>query len=202
MAVPVKPFGVAKRRLSPLLGAADRSRLGKAVALHTLDVARELVEQVAVVTPDREVAGWAEAQGAEVIIEETSGLDGAARASLRAAGSRGLGWVILHADLPLLRQADLNALLQAASARGAALAPSRDGGTNALAGFWDDFPFAYGPGSFARHLGRAARRLSSPPGVVVRIGSALDLDGPSDLRLVREHPLGRWIEEVLAWPYR
>ncbi len=58
----------------------------------------------------------------------------------------------------------------------------------------DRFPFAYGEGSFHRHLavaGPEARILAS-------IGFALDLDEPSDLEAVVSHRRGRWLAEILA----
>ncbi|HZD03689.1 MAG TPA: hypothetical protein VE173_02190, partial [Longimicrobiales bacterium] len=53
--------------------------------------------------------------------------------------------------------------------------------------------FSYGPGSFRRHLPRLPR-----PRVIVRLGLALDLDGPIDLEAARGHPHGQWLRRYPA----
>ncbi len=172
--VPVKPFGVAKRRLGPAVDAATRSQLGRAIAAETLNVVAASGALPVVVSGDAGVASWARTAGWEVIGERPgSGLDGAA-AAVVAASPR--SWAVLHADLPLVRPADLAAAWEADAP--AVLAPSRDGGTSLFLGS-GPMRFAYGPGSFTRHLARA-------PGaaVVVRPGMALDLDTPADLAAV------------------
>ena len=76
------------------------------------------------------------------------------------------------------------------------LAPSSDGGTSLIGGSGDPgFDFAYGVGSFHRHLARL-RRCS--PKVVFRLGLALDLDHPSDLEAALSHPRGRWLAERIS----
>ena len=136
---------------------------------------------VSIVTDDSGVAEWASALGTAVITEpedEPPGLDRAARAGLRHAARRTMRWAIVHADLPLLGSADLGAVAAAVPKGGVVLAPSHDGGTNVVAGDVSDFRFAYGPGSFRRHLSAAAR---GPVRVLVRVGLALDLDNADDL---------------------
>ena len=73
IAVPVKPFGVAKRRLRPVLDTHQRSQVGKAVAGHVIAQARATGSRVAVVTGDDGVADWANTWGAEVIREPALG---------------------------------------------------------------------------------------------------------------------------------
>ena len=48
--VPIKPFGIAKARLAPALDAGARSRLGRAIAAHTLRTVADL--EVAVGRPE------------------------------------------------------------------------------------------------------------------------------------------------------
>ncbi|MBT8202293.1 MAG: 2-phospho-L-lactate guanylyltransferase [Acidimicrobiia bacterium] len=179
IAIPVKPFGVAKARLSPVLNAAGRSRLGRAVAAHTVGTALMTGERVAVVTGDDGVAAWARRLGAEVIRETAGGgLNGAADAAVAGAG--GGDWLILHADLPGVAPADIEAARHLRQSADYVLAPSYDGGTSLIAGR-GSFPFAYGAGSFHRHLRAAGGRARA----LVRTGLALDLDTPRDLDLAR-----------------
>ncbi|MFZ0492300.1 MAG: 2-phospho-L-lactate guanylyltransferase [Acidimicrobiia bacterium] len=190
IAIPVKPFGVAKRRLSPVLDAKRRSVLGREVAARTMAAARATGAPVAVVTADAGVKTWARSQGVGVITDPGQGLSAAARAAVAAAGSR--PWVILHADLPLIAPGDLELVIAGLKDAGSMIAPSYNGGTSVLAGR-GAFPFRYGPASFRRHLAMAR----PSPVVVVRVGLAIDLDGPSDLAIASRHPRGVWLADFL-----
>jgi 2-phospho-L-lactate guanylyltransferase len=185
IAIPVKPFGVAKNRLRPALDAARRSQLGKTIAEHTAIEARATGAKVAIVTADRGVAEWALSLGCGVIPEASahgSGLNGAAAAAVKEAGRDGSDWLILHADLPLIARADIAAAIDRYRAGRYVIAPSYDGGTGLIMGS-GAFPFSYGPGSFHRHL-RAAKGNAD---VVIRSGLALDLDTPRDLEAAIGH---------------
>ena len=85
--------------------------------------------------------------------------------------------IVLHADLPALEAADVEALIEAASEAGAIAPDHRGSGTNALALLnARDFPFCFGPDSFARHCA-----LLPGCGTVRRPGLARDIDLPEDL---------------------
>ncbi len=190
--VPVKPFGVAKARLAPRLDGSSRRRLGQALALRTAGAAAEAGAEVAIVTGDDHVAGWAAGNGLEVIPEPGPGLDAAAGAVAAAAAVSGRPWAVVHADLPILEAPDLEAVFTALTARTVVLAPARDGGTNVIAGE-GPFRFRYGPGSFHRHAASTAGRAT----VVTRPGLALDLDTPADLDAALAHPAGAWLTGYL-----
>jgi 2-phospho-L-lactate guanylyltransferase len=102
--------------------------------------------------------------------------------------------MIVHADLPLLQTSDLAAVAGEVVEGGIVLAPSHDGGTSIAAGDGPPLAFSYGPGSFHRHLALACRR---PLRIISSLGTALDLDGPDDLRAAQRHPRGRWLLEEL-----
>jgi 2-phospho-L-lactate guanylyltransferase len=193
-AVPIKPFGVAKERLSPVIGADERSTLGRAVAARTVGLVAEAGAEAAVVTADAGVINWAKALGLGVIREEAgvfSGLDGAAATVARRAAGMGVPWALVHADLPLAAAADFSAVFEIAVER-PVIAPSYDGGTNVLTGTGADFPFSFGPGSFQRHLAHIPHAQ-----VVCRAGLAMDLDTPRDLEMALSSPEGRWLGEHL-----
>jgi 2-phospho-L-lactate guanylyltransferase len=195
IAIPLKPFGVAKQRLAPVLDSGQRRRLGRAVAAHVITTALGTGSKVAVVTGDDGVAAWANRLGASVIAEHPGGgLNGAAAAAVAEARREQLAWMILHADLPTLSPSDLSAALDATPARRVVLAASHNGGTSLIAASLDRFPFAYGPASFRRHFAAAARH---PHRVLVRTGLAIDLDGPHDLAVAAQLAGGRWLEPLL-----
>lgn len=189
-AVPVKRFFVAKRRLGPVLDARTRSVLGRNLARHTLGVIAAAGAEPLVLAADEDVADWAKRAGFAARLDQGNGLDEPAAAAAATAHSAGRPWMIVHADLPLLDRADVAAALEILDGGRSVLAPSSDGGSP-LVGGHRPIRFAYGPGSFRRHLARL-----DDPAVLVRVGLALDLDDPSDLRAALAHPDGAWIERL------
>lgn len=102
----------------------------------------------------------------------------------------GQSLLIIHADLPLLQTTDVEAMLAAADADGAAIAPDRHGtGTNALAlRSAGPMSFAFGPESFARH-----RECLPGANSVSRNGLAIDIDTAEDIAAAGGAlPFGRW----------
>ncbi len=191
--VPVKPFGVAKQRLHPAIDAPTRSVLGRTIAASTASVVAAAGGEVVIVTGDAGVRGWATNLGLGTVTEpKGAGLDGAAAALRDHAVGRGRSWLVLHADLPLIGEADAAALLQPLGTGRPVVAPSHDGGTSAI-GSRGLIEFRYGNGSYHRHL-----RQMPAAAVVVRPGLAFDLDTVADLDGILRHPGGKWIRELLA----
>ena len=183
--VPVKAFTAAKARLSAMLADTDRERLARWMSARVLAAAGELPTYVA--CDDEQVAEWAAEHGASILWHPGVGLNAAVNNSVTDLRNAGVTDVIVaHGDLP--RAHDLAALTQPGTLT---LVPDRRGdGTNVVALPTDmGFQFAYGPGSFRRHLGAAIAA-----GLSVRVRRdpllALDIDTPSDLA----HPL---VQEVL-----
>lgn len=185
--VPVKRFFVAKGRLAPLLDAPARSRLGRALAERTLATIAAAGIEPTVMAADETVAEWARSHGRPSHLDPAgTDLDASARVAI-SMGTR--PWLIVHADLPLLSTDDIEAAAAVLSDGDDPLSPSNDGGTSLIGGR-GDFGFAYGTGSFHRHLARLSR-----PRILVRVGLSLDLDDPSDFAAAVAHPRGRWLRE-------
>ena len=191
VAIPVKSFSAAKGRLAEVLAAEARSAVGRALAERVVAVVAEAGGDPLVVGGDDEVVAWARARGVPAL-PSRPGLDAAADTAVTFAAGR--PWAVVHADLPLLAPADLEPGLDALAGGVPVVAPSSDGGTSLLGGR-DPITFAYGPGSFHRHLAAVA---GSDPLVYVRTGLLLDLDGPADLAAALRHPRGRWLADVLG----
>jgi len=189
-AIPIKPFGVAKQRLSSRLDARHRSEIGRAVAAHTAAAATDAGALVAIVTGDSGVERWARRLGYLVVSETLSGhagLDGAAASAVMEAMRRQRPWAVIHADLPLVTPSALNGVF-AASPAGTVIVPSYNGGTNIVAGNGSGFRFAYGPGSFSRHLATNRQvTVHTDPHL------ALDLDTTADLDRAMTLAAGRWL---------
>ena len=204
-----------KRRLAGLLDDEERGRLVHALLGDVLAalLAVLTIERVLVVVPagvellERDVEPSVGASDRLVLLPERPqngdgpiGLNLALARAQAVAGDAGVGrLLIVPADLPLLRPADVAALLGRATAlwsgRGAVIAPDGAGtGTNALlltppAALTPEF----GVESYRAHVAQAeARGVSST--AVHRPGLALDLDTPADVaRLLASGATGRTV---------
>lgn len=182
----------AKSRLAPHLPPPSRALLARAMFEDVLDAAcGSGAGRVLVVSESAVLCALAEERGAAVLMTPARGTNAAAEAARAALGAGGQGVLILHADLPCARPADVASLLRA---RGVVIVPDRRrAGTNALlvpAG--SALRPRFGPRSFARHV--AAARATGEPwrsAAVPRL--ALDIDTTADLRALRraEHRIGR-----------
>ena len=190
VAIPVKPFSDAKRRLAAVLGDDARRDLAIALARRTVDVVVQTDAAPLVLSADAEVTEWANTHGLDVALDEGSSLDEAATAAVTRIRATGGAWSVLHADLPSLAAADLTDAVARLAAGGAVLAPSSDGGTSLIGAAIDGFVFRHGPGSFHRHLAALA---PLDPLVVVRTGLLLDLDEPDDLTAASRRAEGAWL---------
>ncbi len=176
--VPVRAFTGGLARLSERLAPAERAELARRFAGRVVAAAGE--HPVVVVTSAPEVREWA-AELAVATIDDPGSLDGAAvagRAFLARGGCARV--VVAHADLPFARS--LDPVTGDGGEPVAALVPChRDDGTPVLSvPATAPFRFAYGPGSFRRHVDEA-RRLGLEVRVVRDPDLAFDVDVPADL---------------------
>ena len=188
--LPVKGFRNAKQRLTPVLSGAAREVLAETMfrdVLRQVRAARGLAGTF-VVTGDDKVAGIAATAGAEVIREraengETAAVD-FARLEMQKAGCEAV--LILPADLPLVRAADVEYILEQVpgkvTAPFALLVPSHDRkGTNALLLAPPDIiELRFGYDSFTFHMSQVTAR-GLPIRYVENEHVALDIDDPKDL---------------------
>ncbi len=184
--VPQKSLGLAKGRLAAVLPPGARATLGLALLRHVCAVLRAApgVEALAIMTPDPAVRASAEAWGVSAQTDTGPDLNRALAAliAVSACTDRRRGFLVIAGDLPWLRTADVEAVLQAGTSDAIVVAPSKDGmGTNALlVPPRVLFRPAYGVGSRAAHH-RVARTLGLGVIEVRRPGLAFDVDTPDDL---------------------
>ena len=188
--IPVKTLALAKSRLGALLSEPERRALVLAMlgdVLTALGAARGL-DRVGVISSDQTVLALATRLGAEALPDHASDLNAAlAQAATHYAARGATAILALPADVPLVQTREIDDLIAVrASARGMTIAPSRDGGTNALLA-WPPLalPFLFGTGSLARHLA-AARERGLATIEFQRPGLDLDVDRPDDLLLLAE----------------
>jgi 2-phospho-L-lactate/phosphoenolpyruvate guanylyltransferase len=187
--VPVKDLRGTKSRLAPVLDPGARAGLTLYMMGRVVGAIREAgIEDVCVVSPDRMVLEEAKRRGATPLIQESRGLNPALEEGRRRALELGASTLlVLPADLPLLGEEDVLAVLKASEGQAVVIAP--DGarsGTNALLTRPPDvLPFAFGPDSFQAHL-EAARKRNLDVKVCERSHLAFDLDTAGDLARLKK----------------
>jgi 2-phospho-L-lactate guanylyltransferase len=186
--IPLNALDRAKTRLATVLEPAARRALTLWLAERTLGALRasEVVERIAVVSPDMEALAWAEAQGAEPLVQPGHGLNaGLALARHWAQRQEAGALLIALGDLPLLTGDEVRRFVAMGRLhpRLVALAPdrAREGTNLLLARPLEVAPLAYGRGSFKRHRA-LARRANLPALIFSAPGAAFDVDHPADLQ--------------------
>jgi 2-phospho-L-lactate guanylyltransferase len=191
--VPLRSLEGGKSRLGAALDAEEREELIVGMLRHLLAtlLGWGAATDVLVVSPDPIVLAVAAAAGARTLRQRGGDLNGgirAARDDALAAGATAL--LVVPADLPLLDQAALQRLLDAADAalvagRGApvvtvAAADARNGTNALLLAPPDAIEPAFGPDSLRAHL-EAARAANVSVQLVEDPLLGFDLDTPADL---------------------
>lgn len=184
--IPIRSFTDAKARLSSRLGPEERAALARRLAAQVARAAAP--HAVIVVSTAAEVERWAADAGYSTCRDPGS-LDTAATAgchAARAAGARRI--VVAHADLPFVTT--FESVLGVGDE--VVLVADRHGdGTPVLSLPAEHaFGFAYGPGSFARHV-EEAHRLGLAARVVDDPALAFDIDVPADLDDAAAHLAAR-----------
>lgn len=191
--LPIKGFGIAKQRLSALLGSGSRQALAQAMFSDVLASLRHVraLDAIAVVTAepaaesvvrrtdvlllhDREQAGQSAATGIGIAHALEAGFDRA---------------LLVPGDTPLLDPHELAAMLERAEEEGTAvtIVPDRhQSGTNALLlSPVTAIDPCFGPGSLERHRA-AAREAGVSHRVEAVLSLMLDVDTPDDLAQLAE----------------
>lgn len=190
--LPLKDLVQAKSRLAGVLTPAERRALAQAMAEDVLRVlaGHAGIERTVLISDDPSAAMLAQAYGAQCWSERALGVQGlnavldSATTKLGEAGQADL--LVLHADLPLLSAADLDAALTGqALADAVAIGPDRHGqGTNLLAFCSTRAPgFYFGRDSLRRHTW-AVQEAGLKVALIERLGVGLDIDEPADLALL------------------
>jgi len=189
--VPVKRFPAAKRRLAPVLGAAERACLARAMLEDVLDALARCTAHLAgivVVTADEDAAALARRRNAIVVsdvgCDGSDGINAAIRRGLDyVTDNGGGGVVVVPSDIPQLSPGAVAQAVAAIGAPGslAVIAATHDGGTNLLGCRpANALPLCFGARSFDKHCAAAGAQGMQlrvlPPGDL-----GLDIDRPDDI---------------------
>jgi 2-phospho-L-lactate guanylyltransferase len=177
--VPIRTFALANTRLSDHLSSDARATLARRLADTVVRAAG--AAPVVIVTSAPEVEQWALGHGCAVVPDPGS-LDAAAASGIDALRDFDVPRaVIAHADLPFATT--FEPVTRDAGQPVAVLVPcQRDDGTPVLSvPLRAPFAFAYGPGSFRRHV-EASRKAGLAVRVVRDPSLGFDVDTIDDLR--------------------
>ena len=199
--VPVKRLSKAKSSLSEVLSPEQRQRLVLAMLADVLKAVHQTpsIASAIVVSPDERVLSFAGLHGAEGFAEPGLKLNEALKLAIHHAISKAVDSVlILPADLPLLKNTDIENLVAMASLpKNVVIAPSKTNGTNAL--FLrppDIIDLRFGGESFPLHV-REALRAGVKPRIYRSFTVALDIDEVSDLANIEAHGAGTRAHDFL-----
>jgi len=191
--VPVKDQVLAKSRLSGVLAPDERRSINHAMLEDVLDAitACSGVEQIVLISDDPAVKLLAEKNSAELFSERDANarnVNEALGAACDELANRRVGRImIVPSDMPLLRAADLEAILLcgADTRNDVVLGPdSKNDGTNAMLFSPVARPtMRYGPNSFSRYKDDIRRR-GLDYAVIRRPGIGQDVDTAADLLAV------------------
>lgn len=189
--IPIKALNKAKNRLASVLSVDERRKLVLQVFEHTLQELADwqILEGILVVSSDPFYNRFAAPYNFEFLLEkQPCGLNGSVQMAAEHLESKGIeAMLVIHGDLPLVSQKELNRLVAAAPATGVLIAPDRHlSGTNVL---WVAppliLPFAYGSESFQKHQ-ELAKNLNCPLVVFQSESLGLDIDFPDDYSFYRQ----------------
>lgn len=195
--VPVKPLQQGKSRLAGMFSSEEREALNLFLLRHTLEVLSsvELLNRILVVSKDPQVLAISRDYHAVTLHSEDERLNlnlDLQKADFMAKWMGAKEILILPADLPLITVWDVYQLIQTVKKpKVTVIAPdrNRDGTNGLLFSPADDSFFAFGPGSFNKHVDLARKK-----GYQVEIFESetfsLDLDTPEDLSLLFEKDPG------------
>ncbi len=193
--LPVKSPAQAKQRLATVFSPEEREQLARVMFDEVLPVllAARGLDRIVVASSDAEILRRAAAAGASTLAEtrqngHSSSADWAARKCIEWGATTLL---LVPADVPLLRSAEIESLLEVALAMPVprvVIVPSADGtGTNAMVRTPPDIiESRFGPDSFDAHM-VLARARQAAVAVAQPEGLVFDLDTPEDVA----HFLGR-----------
>ncbi len=190
--IPVKPLIRAKTRLAQVLSPGERQQLAENMLRHVLSVVQEVPQLMGtlVISRDNKVLAIAREYGARTVQESgTPELNAALmRATQVVLRFKASAVLVLPADLPLIAADDIRMIMELGAVEPSVVIATdqHKDGTNAMLvrppGLFD---YAYGVGSYQRHIDKAHE-----VGAAVKLYHSdrlsLDIDMPDDLKLYSE----------------
>ncbi|MBC7100312.1 MAG: 2-phospho-L-lactate guanylyltransferase [Methanobacteriales archaeon] len=179
--IPVSPFAHAKTRLSPTLSPSERKNLLKVMLKDVTKSLKENVNEVIVISADKEVLHFADELKVQTLKEKgQTDLNGALEQAVKWCESKCDKVIIVPSDVPLIGKANIKGLIQDAEKYDIIIAPAKGGGTNALLFPPRTIKLRFGDCSFFEHI-KEAKRLKLSIKIHDSFYLSLDVNTAEDL---------------------
>ncbi|HTX60842.1 MAG TPA: 2-phospho-L-lactate guanylyltransferase [Methanobacterium sp.] len=156
--IPVSRFSNAKTRLSPTLTPLERENLLKSMLSDVINVLKNSVDQVLVISSDRDVLKYVDKMDVHVLEEEgVTDLNGALAQAIEYSSKNCSKVLIIPSDIPLIKEEHVKEILKMGKDVDLVIAPAKGGGTNALLCTVPGIKMMFGDCSFFKHLDEAVR---------------------------------------------
>ena len=156
--IPVSKLSNAKTRLSPFLDLKERENLLKAMLKDVTKTLKSVVDEVIIVSADKEVLEYANELEVLTLVEN-EGLN------LNTAIEQAMDWCrhktkkvfIVPSDIPLISKANIDSLVESSKSLDFVIIPSKGGGTNGLIIKPLSIDMKFGDFSFKNHINEASK---------------------------------------------
>ncbi len=153
--IPVSRFINAKTRLSPKLSVIERENLLKAMLKDVITALDGIVDKIVVVSSDHDVLYYVEDFNVQPLQEVgDTGLNGGLAQAMKYCSNHCDNVLIIPSDVPLIKNIQINDILEKGNEHDVVIAPAKGGGTNALL-CPTDFKTKFGDYSFFEHIKEA-----------------------------------------------
>jgi len=203
--IPVKPFNRAKSRLAKVLSPEQRESLAIHMFRHSVQLLAGIRRFAGVIVVSRDTKALAIARDYGVNTVQESGAPELNAALLRAShvvnGLGAEGVFVMPADVPFVTTDDIEQILYLGRYnQSVVIVPDRikDGTNSLLVTPPGLIPFAFGVGSFERHM-LLAKTAQATVHVYESSRMALDIDTPPDLDKYKELTSTREIPVADLW---
>jgi 2-phospho-L-lactate/phosphoenolpyruvate guanylyltransferase len=185
--IPVSRFSQAKTRLSPTLTPVERGNLLKAMLIDVITALDSTVDEVVVISSDRDVLKFLEDMNVIGLEEEgTTDLNGALTQAVEWCSQFCSQVLIVPSDVPLIRKSQVQEMLELAIKWPVVIAPAKGGGTNALLCPTQGVKMSFGDCSFFSHLNHADKS-GFHPYIYDSFYLSLDVNTAEDLGEIMIH---------------
>lgn len=195
--IPVSKFSNAKTRLSPFLNLKEREDLLKALLKDVTSTLKKSVDQVVIISADKEVLEYANKLKVLTLVEN-EGLN------LNTAIDQAMDWcrdktkkvIIVPSDIPLIAKTNIDGLINSVKALDFIIVPSKGGGTNGLAIKPLSIAMKFGEFSFKNHVKEAVDKKFDPV-IYDSFYMSLDVNTTEDLGEIMIHGSGTETQKYL-----
>lgn len=198
--IPVSSFEESKTRLSPFLSKIERIELLKVMLKDIVDVIRNEVDEIVLVSKDENVKEYAKELKVNFVMEKNHDSDFLNNALSDAIYEVKLNFpgrdiLILPSDIPLIKQQHISTVKKMDN--DFIISPSKGGGTNLLC-FNSEYDFLtqFGEMSYFKHL-NMANDLGMSINLIESFYISLDMNTPEDLGELLLHGVGTYTFEFL-----